>query len=128
MHKSIAFEMSRRGKGETSRSVHLRWCTPQAFRSESKTRVINRRLYLESPIKLQRLLIVPYKLGAISSRNNRDNSPHFQRAQDNNGNLVRGCRTIATAETIEEIMGMNNNRCLTIGQVSTEANRRQSEQ
>ena len=29
--------------------------------------MINRRLYLESPIEVQRLLIVPYKLGTIGS-------------------------------------------------------------
>ncbi len=34
--------------------------------------MINRRLYLESPIEIQRLLIVPYKLGTIVTKNNRD--------------------------------------------------------
>jgi len=37
----------------------------KAFRSESITCVINRRLYLESPIQLQVLLILPYVLGSI---------------------------------------------------------------
>src|SRR5216683_5064471 len=86
MHKSIGFEMSRR-VGETPRSIRLRWCTPQAFRSESKPVVINRRLYLESPIELQGLLIVPYKLGTIVDENNRQIQSVLQRAQDNSGNV-----------------------------------------
>ncbi len=48
--------------------------------------MINRRLYLASPTEIQRLLIVPYVLGSISSQNNRDNKPTLQRVQDNNGN------------------------------------------
>ena len=40
----------------------------KAFRSESITHVINRRLYLESPIEIQVLLILSYVLGSIVSK------------------------------------------------------------
>ncbi len=83
--------------------------------------MINRRLYLASPTEIQRLLIVPYKLGTISCQDNRDNSLRFQRAQDNNGITVRSRRTIAARKTIEKIMDTNNNCCLTIGWVRSEA-------
>ncbi len=73
--------------------------------------MINRRLYLESPTRIQRLLIVPYKLGTISSQDNRDNKSTLLRVQDNNGDVTRDHRTIAN--------GTNNNCCLTIGWVST---------
>jgi len=63
--------MSRRIGGKTPRSICLRWYTLQAFRSESKPVVINRRLYLESPVQLQGLLIVLYKLGTIVVENNK---------------------------------------------------------
>jgi len=57
--------------------------------------MINRKLYLVSPTEIQRLLIVLYKLGTISSRDNRDDKPVLQRAQDNNGNIMRSHKTIA---------------------------------
>src|SRR6266851_1408992 len=103
MHKSIAFEMSRRNGGETPRSICLRWCTPQAFRSKSKPIEINRRLYLESPIGIQRLLIVPYKLGTIIVENNRQIQSTLQRVQDNNGDVSTYRKTIATKKTIREV-------------------------
>ena len=40
--------------------------------------MINRRLYLVSPTEIQRLLIVPYKLGTIGSQNNKNNSPYLR--------------------------------------------------
>jgi len=40
----------------------------KAFRSESITYVINRRLYLECPIEIQVLLILSYVLGSIVSK------------------------------------------------------------
>ena len=49
--------------------------------------MINRRLYLESPIGIQRLLIVPYKLGTIIVENNKQIQSALQRAQDNNGDV-----------------------------------------
>ena len=82
---------------ETPRSVRLRWCTPQAFRSESKPVRFNRRLYLESPIEIQGLLIVPYKLGTISSYTMETIVRALRGAQDNNSNLTKGHRTIAAA-------------------------------
>ncbi len=63
--------------------------------------MINRRLYLESLIEVQELLIVPYKLGTIVTENNRDIESTLQRAQDNNGNVLRYWKTIVTRRTIE---------------------------
>ena len=40
--------------------------------------MINRRLYLVSPTEIQRLLIVLYMLGSISSQDNKNNSLHFR--------------------------------------------------
>ncbi len=40
----------------------------KAFRSESITHWINRRLYLESPIEIQVLLILPYMLDSTVAR------------------------------------------------------------
>src|SRR5216683_2139889 len=117
MHKSIAFEISRRNGGETPRSIRLRWCIPQAFRSESKPVEINRRLYLESPIGIQRLLIVPYKLGTIVAKNNRQIQSALQRVQDNNNDVSTYWKTIATKRTIRWV------RTITVatgGRVSTE--------
>ncbi len=65
--------------------------------------MINRRLYLESPIEIQRLLIVLYKLGTIIVENNRENQSALQRAQDNNGNVATYWKTIATKRTIEKV-------------------------
>ena len=65
--------------------------------------MINRRLYLESPIEIQRLLIVLYKLGTIIVENNRENQSVLQRVQDNNGNVATYRKTIATKRTIEKV-------------------------
>ena len=46
----------------------LEWSHCKAFRSKSKPVWINRRLYLESLIKVQRLLILPYMLGSKVAR------------------------------------------------------------
>ena len=76
--------------------------------------MINRRLYLESPIQLQGLLIVPYKLGTIRVENNKQIQVTLQRAQDNNSNVsvhrktIVIQKTIATKKTIRT--GTNNNR------------------
>ncbi len=58
--------------------------------------IFNRRLYLESPIEIQGLLIVPYKLGTIVTENNRDIESALQRAQDNNGDISGYWKTIVT--------------------------------
>ncbi len=63
--------------------------------------MINRRLYLESLIEVQELLIVLYKLGTIVTENNRDIESALQRVQDNNGEGSRYWKTIATRRTIE---------------------------
>ena len=60
--------------------------------------MINRRLYLESPIQLQRLLIVPYKLGTIVAENNKQIQSTLQRGQDNNGDISTYQKTIAQRE------------------------------
>ena len=62
--------------------------------------MINRRLYLESPIEIQRLLIVLYKLGTIIVENNRENQSALQRAQDNEGIVTIDEETITSAKTI----------------------------
>ena len=46
----------------------LEWSHCKAFRSKSKPVWINRRLYLESLIKVQRLLILLYVLGSKVAR------------------------------------------------------------
>ncbi len=57
--------------------------------------MINRRLYLVSPIEIQGLLIVLYMLDSYSSQDNRDNKSVLQRAQDNRDN--RDGKTISMA-------------------------------
>ncbi len=46
----------------------LEWSHYKAFKSKSITRRINRRLYLESLIKIQVLLILLYMLGSKVAR------------------------------------------------------------
>ncbi len=65
--------------------------------------MINRRLYLESPIQLQGLLIVLYKLGTIVAENNKQIQVALQRAQDNNGDVSTYQKTIATKKTIAKV-------------------------
>ncbi len=60
--------------------------------------MINRRLYLESPIELQGLFIIPYKLGTIVGENNKQIQSALQRVQDNNGNISTYWKTIAQQE------------------------------
>ena len=80
--------------------------------------MINRRLYLESPIEIQRLLIVPYKLGTIIAENNRQIETTLQRAQDNNRDISTYWKTIVTRKTItrrDNKKGTNNNHRPTRG-------------
>ncbi len=71
--------------------------------------MINRRLYLESPIQLQGLLIVPYKLGTIRVENNKQIQVVLQRAQDNNSN-VSACREDNSSQEDNSDQGDNNDR------------------
>ncbi len=77
--------------------------------------MINRRLYLESPIQLQGLLIVPYKLGTIVVENNKRFKPCFRERKTITVTYQHAEKTIATKKTITTRKtirtGTNNNRC-----------------